>query len=992
MRVVFFCAMLMMTGFSLHAQQYHYSLRNYKAVDGLPQSQVRAIVEDNNGYLWIGTEGGGLARFDGRNFKVYTTLDGLQSNIISSLLLDGKQNLWVIHPRGITKFNGRSFTKFEQPGSRTSATRLRRMFEFQDTLFFMSTPGHIGKIYNDSVYYWSRPAFARKDGQREQLISFVRKISDGTLFLCVNQRSFYARNGNESKWIYVNDQFSVMKAAFEYNKALWLQTDNGFWSVDIVEGKLVKQSLPIQKAVIVYDSSHHVFWTREGTALFRESLSDGHLRSEKVKEDIDFSTIVADSEGNTWLGSNGNGLFKYYVQDFDRCASENLTHVLAIHRDGEGATWVGSMTKGLHKIKAGKISSYTIPGDPMRRAVYDISESPAGEVYVGTGSGLGKYNKHSDSFEWRDFSAGKWKSSVLKVEFEPSGDLWLALGGAGIRHLQRDRVSEYTVDNGLNSNFIMSMLFSKSADKLFTGDEFGLSEISDGKVTQVPISGLENTSILAITQYRDSLLLLSTGGSGMIVFNPESGFRKFINTRDGLASDFIYFAATDEEGYFWVGSEKGITRLILDENFNVTEHLHYDYDNGLTGVETNQNAYCFDGNERYFGLVDGLYSFNDYRLPGRKSFDLHLTKVDLLYGEVSAEQYASGASGFFHIPENLSLPPEKNHVTFHFNKVNKRSPKSVKFKYFLQGFDKTWSPPSSLSEVTYSNLPPGDYTFMVMSTDINGGWKGNLFSYRFSVDAPFYARTGFIIGMIVFLIALIVAILYLRVRQRVRNMVLMERIRLSEQDKVRKDIARDFHDDMGNQLTRIINYISLLKMNGTETGRHANRELYTKVEQSAKYLYTGTRDFIWSIDPLNDELSRLFIHIRDFGEKIFEEKNISFRAVNSVKDTVKLPYGFSREANLIFKEAMTNSFKYSNARNVTLSLKHEAEGFRLSLEDDGDGFDEALLLESGSGLKNIRERAEKINASLEVRTGGGKGTEISVHFTNLKKQHYGVAI
>ena len=95
-----------------YAQQF--SLRQYTVVDGLPQSQVNVIIEDSNGYLWIGTQGGGLARFDGREFKVYTTRDGLLSNIINYLKLDSRQNLWIVHPRGLTRFDGTDFMKFQQ--------------------------------------------------------------------------------------------------------------------------------------------------------------------------------------------------------------------------------------------------------------------------------------------------------------------------------------------------------------------------------------------------------------------------------------------------------------------------------------------------------------------------------------------------------------------------------------------------------------------------------------------------------------------------------------------------------------------------------------------------------------------------------------------------------------------------------------------------------------------------------------------------------------
>ena len=109
-------------------------MRNFTAVDGLPQSQVNNMVEDANGYLWIGTIGGGLARFDGRVFKVYTTLDGLLSNEINFLRLDSHQDLWAVHPRGITKFDGHLFKKIPSPV--TSQKLIWKLFNLNDTIFF----------------------------------------------------------------------------------------------------------------------------------------------------------------------------------------------------------------------------------------------------------------------------------------------------------------------------------------------------------------------------------------------------------------------------------------------------------------------------------------------------------------------------------------------------------------------------------------------------------------------------------------------------------------------------------------------------------------------------------------------------------------------------------------------------------------------------------------------------------------------------------------
>jgi signal transduction histidine kinase len=401
-------------------------------------------------------------------------------------------------------------------------------------------------------------------------------------------------------------------------------------------------------------------------------------------------------------------------------------------------------------------------------------------------------------------------------------------------------------------------------------------------------------------------------------------------------------------------------------------------------------------NEKLFGVVDGLYTFNHAVDDNTMSFDLHLTDVQILYGEYSAREYSDSTYGFFKIPYKPQLPPDKNHLTFHFNRVDKQHSKSVKYKYLLKNFDTKWSQPASVNSVTYSNLPPGDYVLKVMVTDNKGSWAAASVDYAFTILAPFYRTTAFIAGAIFLLAVLITLVFYIRVKQRIGRAVVMERIRQREQDVVRKEIARDFHDEMGNQLTRIINYISLLKLNGNghvngNGNGKSSGELYTKVEDAAKYLYSGTRDFIWSIDPVNDELSKLFLYVRDFGEKLFEEKDISFRAYNDLKEEVKLPYGFCRQANLIFKEVMTNAFKYSKAQNVSLSLKRDDnDSFELSFEDDGIGFYTGDI-QKMNGLQNIRERADRINAVLRIRSEKNIGTKIFLNFKITKTLNYGVA-
>jgi len=968
-------------------QNDHYSIRNYTAVDGLPQSQVMGMAEDDNGYIWLGTAGGGLARFDGREFNVYTTYDGLLSNSINAILISSRQELWILHARGVTKFDGLQFKKFQQPDSRGSTAPVKAIYERKDTIFLLSWMGNVSKIYNDSVYYWEKPTLKDQKiehihiGPKHEICSFT---SDGQCFINTEKETFSIPISHYGKFW----------KSFNWKNRIILKTSEGFFELNLEKREVIPLSWKMSNDtyVIRYDDKRDFFWTSDGNNLFRETIIAENIRRDTVLKNVKVMDVMVDAEFNTWLSTDGLGLYKYFIQDFDRITPENVRGVMSIAKDRDGDMWIGTMTNGLWRMRDGKFKHY-LDSREKRNTNRVVKVSPDGAfVWIGTWYGLGRYEKRTDSFTWYTKDDGLVGNSIVTLEFDDHGGLWIGTQGAGVSYFDGKEFHNFDSSKLPNSVGCWAMYYAPRLRTLFYGTEDGFNMIKDNQASAIPITGL-STVVIGIHPYQDSLLLLATGGSGVMVFNPETTSHHAITYREGLASDFAYFAAEDENHFVWVGTEKGINRIKLNAAAEVTENLHYSYDNGLTGVETNQNAFYFNGAEKYFGLIDGLYAFNDFDTRKKKSFDLHLTGVEILYGEFRAKAYSDSVYGFFKIPYHLVLPPDKNHVTFHFNRVDKRYPNSVKFKYYLENFDKTWSQPSATGQVTYGNLPPGDYIFRVMATDNKGSWADARIAYPFTVKSPFYRRASFILGLLILVSGVITLTLYVRVKQRIKKAVQLERIRAKEQENLRKEIAQDFHDEMGNHLTRIINYISLLKLNGVN-GNHSGKqhELYEKVEASAKHLYAGTRDFIWGIDPMNDELSKLFIHIRDFGEKLFEEKAISFRAFNEVKEKIKLPYGFTREANLIFKEAMTNAFKYSDARNVTLSLNHAGERFELILCDDGKGFCFSDIGNS-NGLKNIRERADRIDAVLRITSEKDQGTKIALTFkVRTKKKHHGASV
>ena len=205
-----------------------------------------------------------------------------------------------------------------------------------------------------------------------------------------------------------------------------------------------------------------------------------------------------------------------------------------------------------------------------------------------------------------------------------------------------------------------------------------------------------------------------------------------------------------------------------------------------------------------------------------------------------------------------------------------------------------------------------------------------------------------------------------------------EKVELSKEvDKVRKKVAQDFHDEMGNNLASISVLAQLIQNKLGSAGQEVEA-LLNKIDIASKNLFNGTRDFIWAIDPKNDNLKEVYYNLKDFGEELFDNTGINFYA--SFDETeeealLKLPSGWSRQLVLIFKEAFTNALKYSEATSVYMYFKVKSGSFWVEVSDNGKGFPEDQL-QSLRGIKNMRERAAKLKAKLEIETWPDKGSKV----------------
>ena len=945
-----------------------FSLRHYTAVDGLPQSQVYSLVEDENGYLWVGTFWGGLARFDGTEFKVYNSTDGLSSTVITGLVLDSRNRLFVCHPKGVSKMEGGTFKKLRLENR---GLRFSKMYELRDTLYLqtwddklMATPTN---EKSDSLIQVSKTPIS--------LVTY--SASKDKLIFLSGDNSLIIKGRSGTKHQSLSNYATKITNLLSVAGYVVLETDKGYFQLNPDNGSISPATIWARNRVVAYDTSQQVYWTTSQRYLFREHKVTNNVRIDTVLKDVEVAEILFDRDGDTWLGTN-TGLYKYFRQDFNKLEIGEVGSVMTIEKDRAGAIWLGT-TNGLRRIKNGKNDLLSIGASVVSKEITQVKKDRDQKIWISSYNGLAKFDEGTNKFQVYTTEDGLLSNEIKCFDFDSKSGMWLGDFRNGVSYFDGGPVRRiYSVKEGLASNFVFSIHHNLPSDITYIGTDLGLNAIKDEKVEKIDIKELSNSTILSINTFRDSLLLIGSDGAGAAIYNPTTKKSKFFNLASGLPSDLIYFVAADSTDLIWIGTEKGISTIRVNSALEVIENFTFDQDNGLHNFETNHNAFYL-GREKYFGMVDEVYQYND--LPQRPSsnYASHLTGIDLFYQPESARKYSLKAEGFFQLPVNPEFPHNQNHLTFHFNRVDKRYPHSIFFQYYLENFDTKWSLPSKQTQVTYSNLPPGSYTFKLKASDHRGAWSETPISYSFVIDTPFYKQGWFIVLAQVLLILLVISLVYWRVRSKALLLVQIEQIKSQEKESIRKELARDFHDEMGNQLTRIINYVSLLKLGGT-----GNLELYNKVEKSAKHLYSGTRDFIWSIDPSNDDIVKIFLRIKDFAESILSEKEINLRVYNAVWEKIIVDFGVSRDVTLIFKEAITNTFRHSQARNVSFSLSADDRAIQIQLEDDGIGY--SIDPDAAdNGIKNMKDRADRIGAVLLVSKGTNDfGTRVTLSIRRVK--------
>lgn len=947
------------------------SFYNLNVENGLIQSQVTAMTQDNFGHLWIGTLGG-LARYDGKNFTNYTVRDGMPDNEVTALAYDKDGRLWIGNPGALSSFNGKTFKKYSFPKNTTGVREIK--VDAENKLWF---------AVDHLVYSMEKGKMKQLDIPGNDSIKAYLPEKDGMWAANINNSVFHLRG---SKWDTLalpidpyNNRPPYIIDFFKDSKGrVWLTSFSGLLRVD--SGRIIFHRVKDQRVTmlapyhsITEDQKGNIWLGTQSGVLKVSEKSLQYYNKQTGISDNRFQSVFTDAEGNVWLGSDGQGLFRFSGSPFtvlDEAMGLKSGQVRSLIGTRSGTIYLGTMDAGLYKYEQEKITPIAVPYFSPMPSISAMAVTADGKLWLGTSGGLISY---APSFRlYRAPGYGFPFSGINALYTDSKNRLWI---GFADKIMYREADSFYSVPN--SDHFVRSFLEIGADSILIATNSKGLMLYNNGKLTDFTANKtVDSASALCLALRNNNELWIGTSDNGVLRYNLKTGECSGINKSNGLRSDFIYNIITDDNDNIWLGTGFGIHRVSINTDGKPVIKF-YGKSQGVAGMESNHNAVFKTANGSiWFGTTNGALHYQpQQQVTDAKPLSIVLQSIKVFGESITDTTYYDSLGAWYNIPYGLHLPPKKNNITFTFQAISlSGGSEQITYRYRIEGLDAPWSDWSPTNAVTFSALPSGKYVLHIESN------TGGELHYDFEIITPFHKTGWFRLLILAGCILLGITIQYVANRIKQNRLKLIDRTRREEQNRVRQRTAEDFHDEVGNKLTRINVLASVLKNKIQMTPE--TQRIIGQIEDNTAQLYSGTKDILWSLKPSNDSLYEILHRIRDFGGELLQDTDIDFVFLGSDmrwKD-YKLPMDVSRNLIMIFKEALNNSLKYSKATKIEMDVRIKMRNvLQITMKDNGNGFD-IQNTSRGHGIDNMHVRAKRIQGRFYIDSKEGKGTILNLAF------------
>lgn len=825
------------------AQTYHFD--KYSVKEGLAQSSVYVTKQDAKGIVWLGTASG-LSSFDGNEFVNYTTENGLADGAVKAIHIDSLGVIWIGHTNGgVSRFvdgeieivlsmsaDVTSFCEDDEGALWVSSfgegvMRITNPEVSKDEINFKQYKGQEGlsdivfqvvKIKNGNIYFVTDVGIKNYNYQKEEFKFY--KIPNMSAYF---QITYVFESANHDQWF-----GSYNGGLYHYNLK-----DNSLKIYDTRDG-LASNWI----STITEDKNNNIWVGTWGGGVSKINSTILTIDKSKGLKDNFIRCISSDREGNVLFGTKENGLLVYKGSQFVSYGVENglITDQVQSMLIENDKAWVGT-NEGISVFDDKTLlKNYTEESGLPYIDVRFIKKDKKGTIWIGTwGGGVMSFNPNTKRFEMNyRINSFMTQHMITALSIDKSNNLWIGTAdGLAYYEIDNQLIDGLTQSNGLAGNDI-STIYTDSKNVVWVGSKGkGLTKIDGAKISKIKLE--QKITPTAIIEDKDGLLWIGTEGKGVLLFDGEKIIKGY-TVKNGLLSDYISFLNIDNNNNIWIGSNRGLNK------FDVAEQQFSSYDDkmGYVGTESKNNATYKDANGNlWFGTIKGAVKLT---VAEESQNELEpLTQITGFTVNLKKREMQKG----------LELDYRERAIVFSYSSICLTNPNQVNYQVMLEGLEVDWQPITQQTEVTYSPLPPGKYTFKVKASNNNGVWNVQPVTYSFLIIPPLWQRPWFIALLALFVIAGV--ILFVKVRER---NLMHEKVVLEEKVKERTEEVVEKSKEIESKNKDIIDSITYAKR--IQDAILPTDEMFTKQLSDTFILFNPkdivSGDFYWLAEKDNKSL------------------------------------------------------------------------------------------------------------------------------------------
>ncbi|NRT10483.1 hybrid sensor histidine kinase/response regulator transcription factor [Flavobacterium sp. 14A] len=925
-----------------HSQKLYEGYQFININEGISKRGVSCITQDQYGYMWIGTFGAGLYKYDGLSYTVFENDWQKDSSIISNIIyctyVDSNNKLWVGTDQGLCFYN-RELNKFE-----TIDLKIKQLKGGKSDV-------PVKSIIQDNSGNLIIGTFGRgilKFNLKTSIISFIdsevvtytnyqvncfTKAVDGTIYVgtsfglkSLQAGSKIVKNvRNAAGESLVNEH--IESIVLDRKQNIWLGTFyNGLVKVSRDVTGFSKNSFPITKKrvmAMLQAEGNAILCATENDGLFLVDIQGAILKkylnnkteNNSLKSNSVWS-LFSDKENRIWLGyyNQGVDVFDKLYSKFNAIGSnlynkENSLQarsVTGIVKDKVGKLWISlegggvdyyDPIKKLNKHVNSKNASFLsgLKSDDIQTVFLDSKEN----VWLGSWDG-GIYFLKKGSNNFVNYNTGNTEgiasNRMLSFSEDSNGIIWIGTYLRGLHYYVPSQNKFYHCDspsfssNGLTNGDVRKVLVD-SNDRIWLGSTLGLFLVTHDNNFKFKVVALKNQmmkdkkmqknqSVLSLYESQNKKIWIGTDGAGLFSFSPSTNNFDYYYNYKGLVEKSVAAIVEDQEGAIWISGKAGITKVDL-KNKNA---VNFTKDDGLLDNDFNNNSVLKDKNgDLYFGSYEGINYFNPKQISkSAKQPLLYFSDFKLFNKSVSPNDVDSPLSKVISETDHLVLKYDQSVFTIEFIGLNYSHPGKNEYAYYLEGFEEEWNFVGGKRAATYTNLPAGKYIFNVKASKRGGVWSEKPLQLHIEVLPPFW-RTTF--AYFLYLLAFILLSLYMKKflqnRFEEKQAIQFERDKAVQIEKLNAKKLQFFTNishEFRTPLTLIINPLEDILK---------NKSFGLPAEVLNK---------LFVIHKSSDRLSRLINELMDFNKLQFNKMALHVQQVEVVGFTKNIVSYFEEEA------------------------------------------------------------------------------------------------